>query len=122
MKRIEKFRKLLEEEIALLEEELKTVGRVNPDNPSDWEPIPKDMDIDSADENELADKIENFEGNSGILKNLEASYNEAKSALKKMDEGKYGICEVCGNEIEEDRLKVSLSAKTCKKDSIMNIP
>lgn len=122
MKRIEKFRKLLEEEIALLEEELKTVGRVNPDNPSDWEPIPKDMDIDSADENELADKIENFEGNSGILKNLEASYNEAKAALKKMDEGKYGICEVCGNEIEEDRLKVSLSAKTCKKDSIMNIP
>ena len=120
MKRIEKFRKLLEEEIKLLEEELKTVGRVNPDNPSDWEPIPKDMDIDSADENELADKIENFEGNSGILKNLETSYNEARSALKKMDEGKYGICEVCGKEIEEDRLKVSLSAKTCKKDSVMN--
>ncbi len=108
----------LEEELKTLLEELKTVGRINPDNPGDWQPVPQDVDIDSADENEVADKIEFYEGNSAILKQLETQYNEVKTALEKIKNGKYGICEKCGKEIEKGRLAVNPSAKTCMKDSV----
>ncbi len=114
----EQFKKLLQDELKNLEEELKTVGRINPDNPSDWEPVPENMDIDSADDNELADKIEHFEGNSGILKQLETQFNEVKSALLKIDKGTYGICEACGGKIEEAKLIANPAAKLCKKDSV----
>ena len=112
------FKKKLEEEFKTLEEELKTVGRVNPNNPGDWEAIPSDVDIDGADENELADKIEFYEDNSAILKQLETQYNGVRKALAKIAEGKYGICEVCGEMIEKTRLEANPSAQTCKKDSL----
>ncbi|MEI6237973.1 MAG: TraR/DksA C4-type zinc finger protein [bacterium] len=112
------FKAKLEEEFKTLEEELKTVGRVNPNNPGDWEAIPSDVDIDSADENELADKIEFYEDNSSILKQLETQYNDVRKALAKIKDGKYGICEVCGETIEKTRLEANPSAKTCKKDSL----
>jgi RNA polymerase-binding transcription factor DksA len=31
-----------------------------------------------------------------------------------MEEGKYGICKVCGEEIEEARLEANPAAETCK--------
>lgn len=37
------------------------------------------------------------------------------AALKRMDEGSYGICTVCGNEINEDRLVALPYASTCIK-------
>ena len=34
-----------------------------------------------------------------------------------MEENKYGICESCGKEIEEERLKVAPEARFCIKDN-----
>jgi DnaK suppressor protein len=36
-------------------------------------------------------------------------------ALKKMENGSYGICEECGDEISEDRLRVRPEATLCIK-------
>ena len=36
----EHFKKKLEEEKAKIIAELETVGRINPDNPEDWEAVP----------------------------------------------------------------------------------
>lgn len=38
---------------------------------------------------------------------------ELDEAINKLDDGTYGICSMCGNEIDEERLKVVLSAVTC---------
>lgn len=105
----------LEEEKKLLEEELATVGRRNPDNPKDWEPTQGESELDPTDRNDLADNIEKYEENSEILKELEIRYNNILLALKKLDEGKYGICEVGGEKIEDDRLDANPAARTCKK-------
>lgn len=113
--KIEQFKNRLEKEKAVLEEELKSVGRVNPSNPGDWEATPPGADISQADRNEVADEIEDFENNAGILKSLEIKYNEVKDALAKIENGKYGICEVCGKAIEEDRLDANQAARTCKE-------
>lgn len=110
-----KFKEKLEEELSTLEVELKTVGRINPDNPDDWEPIPGDIKSGGADKNEGADSIEQFRENTEILKELEIRYNNIKLALKKIEEGTYGICEVCGDQIELDRLEANPAARTNKE-------
>lgn len=114
---IEKFKAKLEAEKSLLESELKSVGRINPSNPADWEARPEDQDISAADDNELADKFEEFDGNMAILAPLENRYNEVKKALQKIqsNDGSYGICEVSGKPIELDRLEANPAAKTCKE-------
>jgi RNA polymerase-binding transcription factor DksA len=103
--------RLLKEKLTL-EEELATVGRVNPQNPKDWEATVNDADVDSADENEVADKMEEFEEHAAILNPLETQLNEVRHALKKIEEGTYGICEVSGKPIERARLEANPAART----------
>ena len=112
------FKEKLEEELFLVEKELNDVGRKNPDNKNDWEAEPADMNVDSADENEVADNIEEFEENTAVLKELEMRYNDIKDALVKIEKGTYGTCEVSGEPIEEDRLIANPAARTCKKHMV----
>ena len=113
----EYFKKKLEEEKKQLEEELKKVGRINPDNPSDWEATPalNDRDVSQADENTVADSIEEYEDNAAIVTTLEKRYNDIKSGLDKLKHGVYGNCQICGKEIEFERLDANPSARTCKE-------
>lgn len=113
--KLKKYEDLIVGELKKVEGELKTVGRKNPSNPTDWEPMPDKMDTLASDDNEVADTIESYEENSGILKQLEIKYNELKNALGKIKNGTYGVCEICGELIEEDRLNANLESKTCKK-------
>lgn len=110
-----KHKEKLEEELRRLEQELKTVGHVNPLNSNDWEAEPQAMDVDQADENEVADKIESFGENTAILDQLEIRSNEVKKALQRIGEGTYGKCEVCGKPIEEERLEANYAATTCRE-------
>jgi RNA polymerase-binding transcription factor DksA len=108
------FKDKLEEDLVLVEQELNEVGRKNPDNKADWEAEPGDMNTDGADSNEVADNIEEFEGNTAVLKELEIRYNNIKDALKKIEENRYGLCEISGEPIEEERLIANPAARTCK--------
>ena len=65
------FKKKLEEELEAITEDLLKIARINPSNPDDWEPIPADIDIQEADKNEVADRIEAFENNTAQVKDLE---------------------------------------------------
>lgn len=107
------FKEKLEEEKTKLEGELKTVGRINPSNPNDWQAVPSDMEADAADRLEVAESIDLFEENTAILKELETQFNDVKLALKKMEDGKYGICEKDGKPIPVNRLEANPSARTC---------
>lgn len=110
------FKTKLENEKKLLEKELEEVGRRNPDNPGDWEATPPaDRDTSQADENTVADAIEDYEDNAAIVRTLEARYNDIKSSLDNIKHGVYGICQVCNKEIEVDRLEANPSARTCKE-------
>ena len=107
---------MLEQELAVVEGELKSVGVQNPKNPSDWQATELNMDVMSAaaDPNEAADKQEEYTENRAIVDQLEIRYNNIKRALKKIEEGTFGVCEVSGHPIEEDRLEVNPAARTCK--------
>src|SRR3989344_1146353 len=113
----EHFKLKLETEKKLLEKELEKVGRRNPDNLGDWEATPglEDRDVSQADENTVADSIEEYEDNGAIVKILEDRYNDIKSGLDKIKHGTYGLCQICGKEIESDRLEANPSSRTCKE-------
>ena len=108
------FKSKLTEEKKLLESELSAVGHVNPDNSADWEGEPAKMDIQEADKNERADRIEEFETNSAIETTLENRLNEVTKALNRIEAGLFGVCEIGGEEIEHERLLANPAARTCK--------
>jgi len=111
---IKHFEEKLKAELGIVEKELRTVGQRNPSNPADWEAKPDKMDVMPADSNEVADTIESYEENTGILKQLEIRFNEIKKAIDKISNGTYGVCEVSGEPIEPERLEANPAATTCK--------
>lgn len=107
------FKQRLEEEKATLEAGLATVGRPNPSNPNDWEAVPPEGERE-ADPNDQAEQMEGYRENAAILTDLEIRYNDVKDALARIENGTYGICEVSGEPIEEDRLEADPAARTNK--------
>lgn len=104
----------LEQELEEVTKQLGSVAHVNhPDVNPDWE-ADAPLTEESADENEVADKMEEFEENTALVKDLETKFNDIKAALDKMEGGTYGFCEVCNDPIETDRLEANPSARTCK--------
>ena len=112
----EHVKQKLQSELTVVEAELKSVGVQNPQNPADWEATERQMDVMSAvaDPNEAADKQEEYVENRAIVDQLEIRYNNIKRALGKIEDGSYGMCEVGGHPIEEDRLLANHAARTCK--------
>jgi len=108
------FKELLDSEFLILENELSSIGRKNPDNKSDWEATGPDTSTSSADDGDVAEGLEQYESNSNVLNQLEIRYNEVKSALDRIADGSYGKCEECEAPIDDDRLEANPAAKTCK--------
>ena len=110
----EKFKVLLEEELDKLNTEMKELGVKNPEVKGDWVERANDLDTVSADLNDVADRTEEYDERRATLATLEGRYNNIRLALKKITDGNYGICEVSGEPIEEDRLEANPAARTCK--------
>ena len=112
----EHFKHLLEEERRQVEAQLNNLGRQVNAESGNWEATAGDIDTlpPAADPNEAADKIEEMETRTETTEALEDRWQEIKDALKKIDDGSYGKCEVSGEEIEEDRLAANPAARTCK--------
>ena len=102
----------LEAEKIKLESEMRGVGRPNQAVPNDWESVPSETGV-QADFADQADVTISSEGNASLLADLEARYDTVLLALKKIEEGTYGTCEVCGAPIEEARLGADPAAATC---------
>lgn len=109
---IQDLKHKLEDELLVLEGELRDLGWENPQT-GEWEATGGDIDSTATEEDELADRQEQFGINQAEVAPLEARWKEVKEALRKMDEGLYGVCDVCGEKIEEDRLDANPAARTC---------
>lgn len=81
---------------------------------SDWEIRTDDIMQSDADDNSQADVSEEADERISILAELENKYQHTKLALQKIATGTYGICEISGELIEEDRLTANPAARTCK--------
>lgn len=109
-----KFKEILLTEQQGLEEELQDIARFNPET-QQWEATPNTDMMGEADDNDAADRFEDFEERTSMLTTLQARLTDVKDAIKKIDEGKFGMCEV-GNDhpIEPTRLEANPAARKCK--------
>ena len=109
--------KLLAEK-SKLETELGTIGVQNPNNSSDWEGKETKLDTDEADEGEVAFAEQEMITNSALVGQLEIQLTNVNDALKKIELGTYGLCEMDNEPIEEERLVANPSAKTCMEHMV----
>lgn len=72
-----------------------------------------DSSSESADD---ADAMFDAEMNFSLVDNERDIVSQIDNALARVDAGTYGICEVCGEEIEPERLRVLPYATLCLKD------
>jgi len=100
----------LEKRRAELEKELASSAEQVAENDYDA----KFVDLGDKDDDNAAE-VAMFEKNLSMEKTLEISLYNVKKALKKIDEGNYGICEKCEGSINPERLAAFPSATACMK-------
>lgn len=109
-----KIKEKLENERDVLLGQARDIGRLNPET-GEWEAMPEELDTRESDQNDMADRFEDFEERSTMIKVLESRLKNILSSLKNLNRESFGKCEVCKKEIEKDRLEANPAAKTCKK-------
>jgi DnaK suppressor protein len=113
MVNINHFKERLEAERKTLEEELGQIALFNTDT-NIWEATPDQDMMGEIDDNDAADRFEDFEERTGMVTTLQARLNDVNRALRKIESGTYGKCEISGDAIEEDRLEANPAARTNK--------
>ena len=110
----EKIKEKLEKERDILVEELADMGKLNTET-GDWEATPEALDFPETDQNDMADRFEDFEAKSSMIKTLAPRLNNILKAIKNLNKDSFGKCKVCKKDIEAKRLEVNPAAQTCKK-------
>lgn len=109
---LEKIKNILLQEKKRLESELLVIADKKDAVPDDFDSRFPNWgdDIDSN-----AAEVDNYAARLGVEKNLESLLQATTKALAKIENGTYGICEQCGNEIEIERLQAYPAASFCLK-------
>jgi len=109
-----KIKEKLEKERDMLLNQVRDIGVQDPET-NEWEAIPERITSKETDQNEMADRFEDFEERSSVIKVLASRLNKVLDTLKEIDKASFGICEVCGKNIKMARIEADPSAKTCKE-------
>jgi len=94
--------------------ELRDMGKLNSET-GEWEATPEETDHPEPDQNDAADRFEDFESKSSMIRSLEPRLQNILKALKDINKESFGRCVVCKKNIEMDRLEANPAARTCKK-------
>lgn len=114
-KLIEELKNKLEQEKESIQKELENFAQKDENLKGNWET--KYPNREDGDKEEEADEAQEYDNMISVEHNLELRLKNVDSALDKIKKGSYGLCEVCGMEIEEARLKAMPEAKFCIKDN-----
>lgn len=109
-----KIKDKLEKERDMLIAQLRDMGKLNPET-GEWEATPEAVEHAEADQNDMADRFEDFEARSSMMKVLEPRLNNILRALKGLNRESFGKCEVCKKDIEMARIDANPAARTCKQ-------
>lgn len=109
-----KIKEKLENERDVLLEQMKDMGKFNAET-GEWDATPEELDTPESDENDKADRFEDYEARSSMMRTLEPRLQNILKALKNLNRESFGKCEVCKKDIEHARLEANPAATTCKK-------
>lgn len=105
----QKYKTQLEEMLDTIIRDLERIAHYDATN-DDWVAKPE-ANAGEADANVEADVVEDWNERRATVSQLETRYQNIKRALKKIDDGTYGICEVSGEQIPEERLQANPAAR-----------
>jgi len=108
---IEKLKKNLEDNKNSIIKELESFASEDPNLKHNWDT--KYPNREDGDRVEEADEVQEYDNKLSLEHSLELKLRDVNMALEKIEEGKYGACENCGKEIDEERLLACPEAKTC---------
>lgn len=94
-----------------LREQKKEIEQMIEDLTKDAKAIKYDEIGSTGEDNAL--EFEEFEGKIALSKSAISQLKQLKEALKKIEDGTYGICEKCSLEIEKGRLKAFPASRFC---------
>ncbi|MBU0547107.1 MAG: TraR/DksA C4-type zinc finger protein [Patescibacteria group bacterium] len=116
-KLIEELKENLKKEESLIEKMLGGFAKKDEKTPGDWDTRFPSMGegTSGVDLEKEADEVEQYGTMISIEHSLETRLKNIILALKKIEEGGYGICEKCKKPININRLKVSPESKFCLK-------
>jgi DnaK suppressor protein len=109
------FRKRLEEERARL---LHAVGFLEKENPGSMSDELGEL-AEGGTDNHLGDTagaMYDRELDEGLEEGAQQTLTEINAALRRIDDGTYGVCEVCGKPIPRERLLAIPWARLCIDD------
>lgn len=96
------YKKKLEQEQGVISSEIK----------KNEQPVDFGSDIDHFEEE--SDEAEEAGNQLAVAQGLKARLDDIETALEKIQEGTYGVCEQCGNNIEESILDIDPESRLCK--------
>jgi RNA polymerase-binding transcription factor DksA len=107
---------LLEEQARLQQVRLSIVEEV-PATESERDAL---AELSIVDQHPADVGTETFEQTKGlsILEQVEAQLRDVERALDRLDDGTYGVCEICGRPIEPARLEARPAARYCLEDQM----
>lgn len=108
---VEQFKEKLEKEKATLEKELAGFATEDKNIKGNWDA--KRTNTEDTDMEEKADEVEEYDNLLSLEHSLENKLQAVNSALEKIAQGNYGLCEKCGKEIEMERLSAYPEGKLC---------
>lgn len=110
-KLIDELKKKLELQKDSLQKELESFATPDPNLKNNWDA--KYPNREDSDKDEAADDAQEYDNALSLEHSLESKLKDVSSALEKIDNGTYGVCENCGKAISEERLEACPEAKTC---------
>ncbi len=116
-KQIEELKKKLEENRDSLQEMLEHFAKKDDTPEGDWETDYPQFESNGTDMEEEADEVEEYSSLLPVEHALETKLKNVNDALKRIEEGKYGNCEGCGEEISYEKLSISPETKHCQQCS-----
>ncbi len=108
----EKYKMLLAQERAKLEQDLHAFTRDNKTAPGGHDSVMEEGQQEIAPEDQ-AEQVTEFEKRKTLEHMLERRIEEIDHALSLIDTDAYGSCEVCHTPIPPKRLEVNPAATTC---------
>ncbi len=106
-----KMKERMDDEKTRLEEELSKFAHRNP------KAVETDFDSDFPNigdkEDENASEVAQFSDNLSLEDELEKALRDVEAGLARYEEGKYGTCKYCQQEINEKRLEARPTSSSC---------
>lgn len=110
---IEKFKEKLESQKTVLTKELAGFATEDKNLKNNWDA--KYPNREKGNMEEEADEVQEYDNLLSLEHSLELKLKDVALALEKIGNDKYGICEKCDKEIDENRLQACPEARICMK-------